>query len=154
VKRKTGYGNRKGGSAIRRCLRRVHGLMYGPLFETYQSPTDSPDEAKRKGAGDWPGAEQRLQPFWTFARNVATFGREQARAPLSLPSEFRTCSDPRPYLSVSHESRSSAQRKMFPSTGENCREPLRRAPGAERSPRNPSARSFCGVCFPACTCHY
>jgi hypothetical protein len=24
----------------------VHGLMYGPLFETYQSPTDSPDEAK------------------------------------------------------------------------------------------------------------
>src|SRR5437660_10576688 len=40
--RKTGYGNRKGGSAIPHCLRGVHGLMYGPLLETYQSPTDSP----------------------------------------------------------------------------------------------------------------
>jgi hypothetical protein len=33
---------------IRIC--RVHGLMYGPLFETYQSPTDSPAEAKIKCA--------------------------------------------------------------------------------------------------------
>jgi hypothetical protein len=42
--KKTGHGSMLSGIGPRR----VYGLMYGPLFKTYQSPTDSRDEANTR----------------------------------------------------------------------------------------------------------